>query len=83
MTTKTSGNWLVRNGLALDWPEYSKRKYDGRLDAGCGQAAMSSRGYTGYVFGRAEARPIARMTPVLILDEALAYRKTFSVRIAR
>ena len=21
------GDWLVRNGLALDWPEYSKRKY--------------------------------------------------------
>lgn len=23
------GDWLVRSGLALDWPEYSKRKYDG------------------------------------------------------
>jgi len=22
------GEWLVRNGLALDWPQYSKRKYD-------------------------------------------------------
>lgn len=22
------GDWLVRNGFALDWPEYSKRKYD-------------------------------------------------------
>jgi endonuclease YncB( thermonuclease family) len=22
------GEWLVRNGLALDWPRYSKRKYD-------------------------------------------------------
>jgi endonuclease YncB( thermonuclease family) len=21
------GEWLVRNGLALDWPEYSKGKY--------------------------------------------------------
>jgi endonuclease YncB( thermonuclease family) len=21
-------DWLVRNGLALDWPQYSKRKYD-------------------------------------------------------
>jgi endonuclease YncB( thermonuclease family) len=21
------GDWLVRNGLALDWPQYSKRKY--------------------------------------------------------
>ena len=22
------GEWLVRNGLALDWPQYSKGKYD-------------------------------------------------------
>jgi endonuclease YncB( thermonuclease family) len=22
------GDWLVRDGLALDWPQYSKRKYD-------------------------------------------------------
>jgi endonuclease YncB( thermonuclease family) len=22
------GDWLVRSGLALDWPQYSKRKYD-------------------------------------------------------
>lgn len=22
------GEWLVRNGLALDWPEYSRRRYD-------------------------------------------------------
>ena len=22
------GDWLVRNGLALDWPQYSKRKYE-------------------------------------------------------
>jgi endonuclease YncB( thermonuclease family) len=22
------GDWLVRNDLALDWPQYSKRKYD-------------------------------------------------------
>jgi endonuclease YncB( thermonuclease family) len=22
------GEWLVRNGLAFDWPQYSKRKYD-------------------------------------------------------
>jgi endonuclease YncB( thermonuclease family) len=22
-------DWLVRNGLALDWPQYSKGKYDG------------------------------------------------------
>jgi endonuclease YncB( thermonuclease family) len=23
------GDWLVRKGLALDWPQYSKRRYDG------------------------------------------------------
>jgi endonuclease YncB( thermonuclease family) len=23
------GEWLARNGLALDWPQYSKGKYDG------------------------------------------------------
>jgi endonuclease YncB( thermonuclease family) len=23
------GEWLARNGLALDWPQYSHRKYDG------------------------------------------------------
>jgi endonuclease YncB( thermonuclease family) len=23
------GEWLVRNGLALDWPQYSKGRYDG------------------------------------------------------
>jgi endonuclease YncB( thermonuclease family) len=23
------GGWLVRNGLAFDWPQYSKGKYDG------------------------------------------------------
>jgi endonuclease YncB( thermonuclease family) len=23
------GDWLVRSGLALDWPQYSKGKYDG------------------------------------------------------
>jgi endonuclease YncB( thermonuclease family) len=22
------GDWLVRNGFSLDWPEYSKGKYD-------------------------------------------------------
>jgi endonuclease YncB( thermonuclease family) len=22
------GEWLVRNGLAIDWPEYSKGKFD-------------------------------------------------------
>jgi endonuclease YncB( thermonuclease family) len=33
-------DWLVRNGLALDWPEYSKRKYD----AAQGDAEQAGRG---------------------------------------
>ena len=28
------GEWLVRKGLALDWPQYSKGRYDGRLPSG-------------------------------------------------
>jgi endonuclease YncB( thermonuclease family) len=27
------GDWLVRRGLALDWPQYSKRKYESARDA--------------------------------------------------
>lgn len=34
------GEWLVRNGLALDWPKYSKGKYD----ADQGQAKHSEIG---------------------------------------
>jgi endonuclease YncB( thermonuclease family) len=34
------GDWLVRNGLALDWPQYSKRKYDAAQRA----AEQSGRG---------------------------------------
>src|ERR1700756_5939609 len=39
------GDWLVRNGLALDWPQYSKRKYEsaqrGAEQAGQGMWAGS------------------------------------------
>jgi hypothetical protein len=44
------GEWLVRNGFALDWPQYSKGRYDGAQrdaepSAGeSGRAATSSRG---------------------------------------
>jgi endonuclease YncB( thermonuclease family) len=34
------GDWLVRNGLALDWPQYSKGKYSGDQQA----AERSGRG---------------------------------------
>jgi hypothetical protein len=44
-----------------------------RLGAGCGQAATSSRGFTGYAFGRAVVRPIARMMRTLTPEHA--YRR--------
>ena len=34
------GDWLVRNGLALDWPQYSKRKYGSAQ----GDAEQAGRG---------------------------------------
>jgi endonuclease YncB( thermonuclease family) len=34
------GDWMVRNGLALDWPQYSKRKYD----AAQHEAELAGRG---------------------------------------
>jgi endonuclease YncB( thermonuclease family) len=34
------GDWLVRNGLALDWPQYSKRKYESAQ----GDAEQAGRG---------------------------------------
>jgi endonuclease YncB( thermonuclease family) len=59
--------WLVRNGLALDWPTYSKGKYDrAQRDAEhggvCGQAATLRRGYFARVLGRAGSRATARRT---------------------
>jgi endonuclease YncB( thermonuclease family) len=34
------GDWLVRNGLALDWPQYSKREYESAQ----GDAEQAGRG---------------------------------------
>ena len=45
-----------------------------RPGEGCGKAATSSRGHIEYVFGRAEVRPIARMTPTLILENGGEFR---------
>jgi endonuclease YncB( thermonuclease family) len=61
------GEWLVRNGLALDWPQYSKGKFDSVQReavhaAACGRAATSSHGYIGSASGRAEARATAQTT---------------------
>jgi endonuclease YncB( thermonuclease family) len=44
------GEWLVRNGLALDWPQYSKGRYDAvqrvaeRAGRESGRAATSNLG---------------------------------------
>jgi hypothetical protein len=66
--------WLVRNGLALDWPQYSKGKYGEaqrdaeRLAEESGRAAMSSHGCIGRASGWAALRPTARTTPTPIPD---------------
>jgi hypothetical protein len=45
-----------------------RRVTPNKQGGGCGPAATSSRGYFEYAFGRAEVRPIARMTPTPILE---------------
>jgi hypothetical protein len=65
------GDWLVRNGLgrSIQSENTSSRSVTpNKPGRGCGQAATSSRGYIEYVSGRAEFRPIARTTPMLILE---------------
>jgi endonuclease YncB( thermonuclease family) len=69
------GEWLVRNGLALDWPQYSKGKFDPiqreAEHAGrgmCGQAAMSSPGYFGFASAPVVGRPNVRTTRMPILE---------------
>jgi endonuclease YncB( thermonuclease family) len=75
------GDWLVRNGLALDWPEYSKRKYERRSATpngpaeAYGGAATSSRGCIGSASGRMVHPPAAPMTPAPIPDEQQALEK--------
>jgi endonuclease YncB( thermonuclease family) len=70
------GDWLVRNGLALDWPQYPKRKYDDAQheaeQAGrgmwAGQGATSSPGFSASVSGEAGYRVTVRMTRTPILE---------------
>jgi hypothetical protein len=45
------GDWLVRKGLALDWPQYSKRKYESAQ----GDAEQAGRGDVGRQLCRAVA----------------------------
>jgi len=66
------GDWLVRSGLALDWPQYSKRKYDAaQRDAEHAGRGMWSGSYVEPWFYRAciraNGRPgISRTMLVLI-----------------
>ena len=66
------GQWLVGNGLALDWPNYSHGMYDKiqreAEHAGRGQAATSLRGCTGSASELVESQLIALMTRTRILD---------------
>jgi endonuclease YncB( thermonuclease family) len=66
------GEWLVQNGLALDWPQYSKgggmapfSVRPSKPGEGCGPAAMSNLGSIGSAFVPRGLRPIARMTRTL------------------
>ena len=66
------GDWLVRSGLALDWPQYSKRKYDAAQrdaeHAGRGMWAGSyvEPGYIVRASGKAADPPAVRTMLVLI-----------------
>jgi endonuclease YncB( thermonuclease family) len=64
------GQWLVSNGLALDWPNYSRsmfetiRKEKPRMrGVACGREAMSSRGSIGLASERAAAPRDVRIRP--------------------
>jgi len=64
--------WVVRDGLALDWPRYSKGRYgDAQRDAeragrGIWRAATLSRGYIVRTSGRAVDPLTVRMMLVFI-----------------
>jgi hypothetical protein len=67
------GDWLVRNGFALDWPQYSKGKYDAAqrvmpslLAVGFGRAAMWHRGYIELASGQAGVPTRVPMMQTLI-----------------
>jgi hypothetical protein len=73
------GEWLVRNGLALDWPQYSK----GRYAAAEREADRSGRGMWAGSYvepwfvaasRRAALRPAVRMIQTHILERAFKRR---------
>jgi endonuclease YncB( thermonuclease family) len=69
------GEWLARNGLALDWPQYSKGRYGAiqrdveRNGWDSRREAMSSHGSIAPASAQAETRPPVRTMQMPILDE--------------
>ena len=69
------GEWLVRKGLALDWPQYSKADMTALSAtpntpaAESGRAATSRRGSIEPASAQAESPPTVRMTQMPILEE--------------
>lgn len=69
------GEWLVRNGLALDWPQYSRGRYDAvereaeHAGRGFGRGAMSSRGCSASAFEQVGRRVNVPMMPTPALEK--------------
>ena len=71
------GQWLVSNGLALDWPKACTIRSNERPSmpgAVCGLAATSHRGYIEPASEPVEGQVIAQMTRTRILDGLLLGR---------
>jgi endonuclease YncB( thermonuclease family) len=68
------GEWLVRNGLAIDWPHIlggDMTRSNAKLNTpgeGYGQGAMSSPGFSASVSGEAGSRVTVQMTRTPILE---------------
>jgi hypothetical protein len=66
-------DWLARQGLALDWPRFTKavmprlRTKPAAANVGCGRAAMSSRGGFARASGLAGNRQRARMSRIKLI----------------
>jgi endonuclease YncB( thermonuclease family) len=66
------GDWLVRNGLALDWPQYSKRHYESaQRDAEQGGQGMWAGSYVKPRLHRVCIR--ASGSPSICSDDANAH----------
>jgi endonuclease YncB( thermonuclease family) len=69
------GEWLVRNGYTLDWPQYSKGKYGGaereaeHRGRGLWAGSYVERGCTAHVSGWAGSRVAVRMMQTHILEK--------------